>query len=73
MKRSGYTDLPLHYVPGAAQTIEERHDPSADFDRIIEKEMRVSRRNGGRTVFDKAEKAVDEQLALFLNGRKARF
>jgi len=37
----------------AAQNIEERRDPSADFDRVIEKERRESSRHGGRTVFDK--------------------
>lgn len=49
----------------AVQIIEDRHDPSADFDRVIEKEMRESRRYGGRTVFDKVEKPEDEQLTLF--------
>jgi uncharacterized protein len=49
----------------AAQRIEERYDPSADFDAVIEKEMRESHRYGGRTVFGKVKSPEDEQLTLF--------
>lgn len=64
----GFTDKQkaLKGLARAALVIEERHDPSADFDRVIEKEIRDSRRYGGRTVFDGAEEVPeDEQLTLF--------
>ncbi|HPC39644.1 MAG TPA: DUF763 domain-containing protein [Spirochaetota bacterium] len=65
--KMGHDDrrLALKGLARAAQAIEERHDPSADFERVIEKEVRESRRQGGRTVFDKVEKPGDEQLTLF--------
>jgi len=49
----------------AVQVIEEKHDPSADFGKTIEREIRDSHRYGGRTVFGDATGPEDEQLTLF--------
>ncbi len=49
----------------AVQCIEEKHDPAADFNGVIEKEMRESQQYGGRAVFDKVKNPDGKQLTLF--------
>jgi uncharacterized protein len=55
----------LKSLSAAAERIEDQLDPLAHFDRVIEKELRESRRYGGRTVFDKDPPPDDGQGKLF--------
>lgn len=65
--RIGHSDRlkALKGLAKAVQVIEEKHDPSADFGKTMEREIRDSPRYGGRTVFGDVTGPEDEQLTLF--------
>lgn len=47
------------------RAVEERRQPEADFEGILQHERKISREHGGRTVMDDRRRASSKQLALF--------
>jgi hypothetical protein len=47
------------------RSVEERHQPEADFDAIVRHEHAISPQLGGRTVMDDRRRAKSRQLDLF--------
>jgi uncharacterized protein len=47
------------------RAVEERRQPEADFDAIVQHERKISREHGGRTVMDDRRRGPSKQLGLF--------
>lgn len=63
----GYNDksIAIKGLQKAAQRIENHFTPNDRFEELIEKERKDSWKYGGRTVFGKEEKPINNQLSLF--------
>lgn len=55
----------MRRLDGFVRSVEERHQPRADFDAAVSHEREISRGLGGRTVFDGRRPTPSRQLNLF--------